>query len=95
MKKPNPHPITTITGRAYNIRAWELESRPVWGVSMALATDELGTITATADQDGANASPGWVEGIPNGARVRATGHLPPLRRGRERIMELVSLEVLP
>jgi hypothetical protein len=93
MKKPNP--IATLTGRAYNIRVWRLESLPRWSVSMALATDELGTITARANQDGANASPGWMEGIPNGAKVRATGHLPPARRGKERIMELVSLEVLP
>ena len=95
MKKPNPHPIVALTGRAYNIRVWRLESLPRWSVSMALATDEHGTITAKADQDGASASPGWMEGIPSGARVRATGHLPPPRRGRERIMELVSLEVLP
>jgi hypothetical protein len=92
--KPNRHPIVTLTGRAYNIRVWELESLPRWSVSMALATDD-GTITAKADQDGAKASPGWMEEIPNGAKVRATGHLPPRRRGQERIMELVSLEVLP
>jgi len=94
VSKPNPHPIVTLTGRAYNIRVWRLESLPRWSVSMALATND-GTITAQADQDGANASPGWVEGISDGARVRATGHLPPRRRVRERIMELVSLEVLP
>ena len=94
MSKPNLPPVTTITGRAYNIRAWELESCPVWGVSFALATDD-GTIFVRADQDGANAHPGWIEGIPQGASVRATGHLPPRRRGQKRIMELVSLEVLP
>jgi hypothetical protein len=94
VSKPNPHPIVALTGRAYNIRAWELESCPVWGVSFALATDD-GTIFVQANQDGANAHPGWIEGIPNGARVRATGHLSRGRRGQERIMELVSLEVLP
>jgi hypothetical protein len=93
--KPNPHPIVALTGRAYDIRVWRLESIDVWSVSMALATDEHGTITAKADQDGANAHPGWMEEIPNGAKVRATGHLPPPRRGQERIMELVKLEVLP
>jgi hypothetical protein len=93
MTKPQDWLTTQLTGRAFNVLASRLESKPRWLASFALTRDDDKSTILLSAFCGAELARA-VEEIPNGAKVVATARIRPRGRGVSRDGQLVAVELL-